>query len=210
DFMFSRALEWIASIENPTLHRVLSDAIVEMCLGEIEQIRDLFDWNQNLRNYLRRVKRKTALLIAVSCELGSIAAEGDPETSRLLGKFGYNVGMSYQIKDDILDFLGTERQLGKPAGSDLRQGNITLPVLYALKDEERSRPIVKFLQSKNPTEESWKAVLKLVKQSGGIEYSERLSDRYLERAMDVLKRLPDVKSRRSLDKIAGYIGRRKY
>ncbi|HET7629261.1 MAG TPA: heptaprenyl diphosphate synthase component II [Bacillales bacterium] len=210
DFMFSRALEWVASIENPTLHQVLSDAIVEMCLGEIAQIRDLYNWNQTLRNYLRRVRRKTALLIAVSCELGAIAGGCDKRFSKRLRNFGYYVGMSYQMTDDILDFMGTEKQLGKPAGSDLRQGNITLPVLRALKDPQRKEAIIAFLNDEAAGEQTWQQVLRHVKESEGIVFSQQLSARYLQKALNELDGLPDVKAKRSLHEIAGYIGRRKY
>ncbi|HEX7066101.1 MAG TPA: heptaprenyl diphosphate synthase component II, partial [Bacillales bacterium] len=210
DYIFSRALELIATIEKPELHKVLSEAIVEMCLGEIEQIRELFDWNLNLRHYLRRVKRKTALLIAVSCRLGSIAAGADGKISKKLYLFGYYVGMSYQITDDVLDFVGSEKQLGKPAGSDLRQGNVTLPALYALRDEDRREDITAYLQGRNHSEREWRKVLDLVLHSGGIEFSRQLSARYLDKALKVLDSLPDRKAKRSLYEIAGYIGKRKF
>ncbi len=92
---------------------------------------DKYRFDQNIKDYLRRIKRKTALLIAASCQLGAIAADVDQVVHQKLARFGYYVGMSYQIIDDILDFTGTEKELGKPAGGDLLQGNITLPVLFA-------------------------------------------------------------------------------
>ncbi|HEX6923041.1 MAG TPA: heptaprenyl diphosphate synthase component II [Bacillales bacterium] len=210
DYMFSRALELITEIEKPELHKVLSGAIVEMCLGEIEQIRELYDWNVNFREYLRRVKRKTALLIAVSCQLGAIGAGADWKVSRQLYRFGYYVGMSYQITDDVLDFVGSEKQLGKPAGSDLKQGNVTLPALYALQDETRRGEIESFLRTRNQSGKDWKNVLDLVLHSGGIEFSRRLSARYLDKALKALDSLPEIKAKRSLYEIAVYIGSRKY
>ncbi|HET7578556.1 MAG TPA: heptaprenyl diphosphate synthase component II [Bacillales bacterium] len=210
DYMFSRALEIVTNLDNPVIHKMLSKAMVDMTLGEIEQIRDLFDWHQNLRHYLRRVKRKTALLIAVSCCLGSVSAEVDAEVAKQLYRFGYYVGMSYQITDDILDFVGTEKELGKPAGSDLRQGNVTLPVLYTLHKENGRDDLVAFLQSSDQREARWREVLDQVRHSGGIEFSQKLSERYLDKALEVLESLPDLKARRSLYEIAGYIGRRKF
>lgn len=209
DYMFSSALEMITEIDNPQVHRALSDAMVEMTLGEIEQIRDLFDWDQNLRNYLRRVKRKTALLIAVSCRLGSAAAQVEASVVNRLYQFGYYVGMSFQITDDILDFIGDEEQLGKPAGGDLKQGNVTLPLLYALRDKTRRTEMISFLQSPSVDEDQWQDVLRLVIESGGIEFSRRLSTRYLEKAYKTLALLPGSEARRSLYEVADYIGRRK-
>src|SRR5690625_1761643 len=116
DYLLSIALEKIATLPNKQLHKVLSHAIVEVCLGEIEQIKDQFNWQQHLRHYLRRIKRKTALLIATSCKLGAIVGETPSNVANKLYKYGYYVGMSYQIIDDILDFTSTPEELGQPTG----------------------------------------------------------------------------------------------
>src|SRR5699024_2922612 len=126
DYILARSLEEITLLEKPKAHRVLSDTIVEVCIGEIEQIKDKYNWNQHLRNYLRRIKRKTALLIATSCQLGAIAADVPETTAKKLYKYGYYIGMSYQIIDDILDFTSSAKELGKPVGNDMLQGNMTL------------------------------------------------------------------------------------
>src|SRR5690625_1636312 len=116
DYLLSIALEKIATLKNKQVHQVLSHAIVEVCLGEIEQIKDQFNWNQYLRHYLRRIKRKTALLIATSCKLGALVGETPSNVANKLYKYGYYVGMSYQIIDDILDFTSTPEELGQPTG----------------------------------------------------------------------------------------------
>ena len=118
------------TLKIPRVHQILSKAMMEMTVGEINQIHDFNNWDQSLRHYLRRIKRKTALLIAISCQLGGIVSGAPEPFVRALFYYGYNVGMAFQITDDILDFVGDEKKLGKPAGSDLRQGNITLPALY--------------------------------------------------------------------------------
>jgi heptaprenyl diphosphate synthase len=133
DYIFARALENMAEINKPDAHYILSNTMVELVVGEIEQMKDKYRFNQSLRDYLRRIKRKTALLISASCQLGAIAANVDKNINVKLAHFGYYVGMSYQIIDDILDFTGTEEELGKPSGDDLLQGNITLPVLFAMR-----------------------------------------------------------------------------
>ena len=89
---------------------------------EMEQIRDFFNTDQDVRRYLLRIRRKTSLLIAVSCQLGALAADADRKVANSLYRFGYNVGMAFQIQDDLLDLCGTEKQIGKPPGSDMRQG----------------------------------------------------------------------------------------
>lgn len=211
DYIFARSLECLSQLEDPRAHRILSETIVEVCMGEIEQIKDKFNWDQNLRTYLRRIRRKTALLIAVSCRLGAVAAHTSPAIEKALFQYGYYVGMSYQIIDDVLDLTSTEKELGKPAGSDLLQGNITLPLIYAmeqdssLKDELRK----KFNTNHDVTENELKDVINQVKQSGAIEKSFDLSERYLQKAFNVLEQLPNQKSKQTFMSIAKYIGKRK-
>ncbi|MEW9049825.1 MAG: heptaprenyl diphosphate synthase component II [Neobacillus sp.] len=208
DFIFALALELMADIEKPLAHKILANTIVEVTIGEVEQIKDKYRYDQNLRNYLRRIKRKTALLIAASCQLGAIAAGTDEKVHKKLYLFGYYVGMSFQITDDILDFTSTEEELGKPAGSDLLQGNITAPVLYAMEDMKIRIEVEKVHEHIEPAH--MEEVLKLIKDSGAIEKSTKLSDMYLEKALAVLEDLPSNRARKTFRDIAKFIGRRKY
>lgn len=212
DFMFAKAQEELADLPIRDAHEVLSNAIYDMTLGEIVQIRDQYNWHQNLRSYLLRIKRKTALLMAVSCYLGAKASHAEEEICRHLYYFGYFTGMSFQITDDILDFVGTEKQLGKPAASDIRQGNLTLPTLMAFEDEEIKTDLLKYLsRSEELTDQEWAYVVTTIRQSGGIERAEHLSDRYLEKGYQVIRQLPThIKATNFLKEIADYIGTRKY
>jgi heptaprenyl diphosphate synthase len=208
DYIFARSIELMAKLDNSLAHQTLSKTIVEVCIGEIEQIKDKYNFEQNLRTYLRRIKRKTALLIAVSCQLGAISSNSSEEIHKRLFQFGYFVGMAYQIIDDILDFTGTEKQLGKPAGGDLLQGNITLPVLYAMVDPEFRSEITTI----NFESDSDKAqmIIDKVRLSDAIEKSYDLSNRYLQKAFQVLEKLPSSKAKTTLYNIAKYLGKRKY
>ncbi|MGY4690111.1 heptaprenyl diphosphate synthase component II [Salibacterium sp. K-3] len=209
DYIFAKAIEKASFFENEAIHRVISNAMMEMCLGEIEQIRDQYNWDQHFKTYLRRIKRKTALLIAVSCQLGAISAGASRKDQNRLYYYGYNVGMSYQIIDDILDFTGTEKELGKPAGGDLKQGNVTLPALYAMHHDSFCRGEINRLigvPEKEPQDIS--TLLDMINRSGGIEYSKTLSRKYLEKAYRSLDGLEDISAKKSLLDIASYIGSR--
>ncbi|GIN85662.1 heptaprenyl diphosphate synthase component 2 [Heyndrickxia sporothermodurans] len=208
DYILACSLEYMTKIENSIAHRILADTMVEVCIGEIKQIQDKYRFDQNLRDYLRRIKRKTAILIAASCQLGAVAAGTDEEIHKKLYKFGYYVGMSYQITDDILDFTASEKQLGKPAGSDLLQGNITLPVLYAMQNPSVERMIKTV--SESTTKEEMKSLIINIKETGAIEKSNLLSQLYLKKAMDILEQLPNNRFRKSLIDVANFIGKRKY
>lgn len=210
DFILARALENITTIPEPTAHRVLSKTMVQLSAGEIEQIRDKFNWEQNLRNYLRRIKRKTALLIATSCKLGAIASGASPKHSEKLFRYGYYIGMSYQIIDDILDFTSSEAELGKPAGNDLLQGNVTLPVLYAMENENFYKLLKDlFADPQEVTAEDIQPLLGELKETGAIQLSYQLSNQYLQKALKELDSLPDIKAKSTLQSIAKYIGNRR-
>ncbi|MCZ0754438.1 heptaprenyl diphosphate synthase component II [Anoxybacillus sp. J5B_2022] len=208
DYIFARSLELMTRLDNPLAHRILARTIVEVCRGEIEQIKDKYRFDQTLRCYLRRIKRKTALLIAVSCQLGAIAANASKEVADRLYLFGYYVGMSFQITDDILDFIGTPEQLGKPAGSDLLQGNVTLPALLAMNDAGVKEKIISV--HSHTSEKEMNEIIALIKQTGAIDQSYALSDRYLQKAFAVLETLPKNKARTALYEVAKYIGKRKF
>ncbi|WP_079479956.1 heptaprenyl diphosphate synthase component II [Halobacillus salinus] len=210
DYIFARSLENLSMLENPRAHKTLAKTMVELCLGEIEQIKDKFDTDQNLRSYLRRIKRKTALLIAASCKLGAVASDAKPSYEKALWDYGYYVGMSYQIIDDVLDFTASEKELGKPAGSDLLQGNITLPVLYSMENNAFKQKLDRLFEEKESlTHDKIKPLIETIKTNGSIERSLELSDRYLQKAYESLNQLPTGRAKQTLKGIAKYIGKRR-
>ncbi|WP_226579339.1 heptaprenyl diphosphate synthase component II [Halobacillus litoralis] len=210
DYIFARSLENLSKLENPKAHQILAETMVELCLGEIEQIKDKYNFDQNLKTYLRRIKRKTALLIAASCRLGAIASHAREDYERALYKYGYYVGMSYQIIDDVLDFTASEKELGKPAGSDLLQGNITLPVLFSMEDLEFKKQLeAAFKKKESLTSDELKPLIHTIQTNGSIERSLEVSDRYLKKAYQSLAKLPANRSKQTLKGIAKYIGKRR-
>jgi heptaprenyl diphosphate synthase len=212
DYIFAKALGVVTQLTNPLIHQIMSKAIVEMCIGEIEQIRFFFHTSQTVRDYLLRIKRKTALLIAISCQLGAIAANAPKTVSQKLYLFGYNVGMAFQIRDDILDLCGTEQQIGKPPGSDIKQGNITLPMLLALQEPELSEPMLKEIARIQAADGQTDVSLfiKMIRSSNGIIKAEEMAARYIEKAITALKDLPECQAKQDLIRIAHFVGNRTY
>lgn len=209
DFIFARALEYVTSIENPRVHQILAKTMVEICNGEVIQIEDKFRSNQNIKDYFRRIKRKTALLIESSCELGAVVSGLDDKNVRHLKQFGYFVGMSYQIVDDILDFTATDKELGKPAGSDLLQGNITLPILL-LKDHPTISKFIELAANGEVTEQQRLEMLSIVRKSDAIKQSINVSNHYLRKALKEVDALPNHPMKKKLRDIALFIGKRKF
>jgi heptaprenyl diphosphate synthase len=213
DYILGKALGVVTKISNPTVHQIMSKAIVEVCIGEMEQIRFFFHAEQTMRDYLLRIKRKTALLIAISCQLGAMAAEAPDWISSKLYDFGYNVGMAFQIRDDILDLIGTEKQIGKPPGSDIKQGNITIPVLFAMRENPTLKAIIfeelaRIEQLDGQTDVS--RFIEMVRHSGGVAKAEELSQKYIDKAIAALDQLPDLRAKKDLIEIAHFIGNRSY
>ncbi|TAA72545.1 heptaprenyl diphosphate synthase component II [Planococcus salinarum] len=209
DFILARALEYITVIEDPKIHDILSRTMIEVCRGEIIQIEDKFKLDQTVRDYLRRIKRKTALLISSSCELGATVSGTDAETAARLRRFGYFIGMAFQITDDILDFTSSDEELGKPAGSDFIQGNITLPVLFARRDPEIYSRLKNAL-GKDMTDTERMEIVKMIRSSPALQEAKALSDRYLDKALKELSYLPKGQANKTMRKIAMFIGKRKF
>jgi heptaprenyl diphosphate synthase len=208
DYILARALEIITSLNNVEAHKILSKTMVELSIGEIEQIRDKYNFEQTITNYFRRIKRKTALLIAASCQLGGIAADVPRDVHIKLAKFGYYAGMAFQITDDILDFTSTEAKLGKPAGEDLLQGNITLPVLLAIKNPDVKSQIEKVNEYMDSDELS--AIIELIKNTGAINKAMQISNLYLQKADQVLNELPPNPTKKLLVTMLKFIGKRNF
>lgn len=212
DYVYAKALTLVTELKNPVIHQIMSKAMIEMSIGEMEQIRLFFEHGQTLRDYLRRIKRKTALLIAVSCQLGAMTAEAPGDYAKRLFHFGYYVGMAFQIRDDILDLVGTEKQLGKPPGSDIKQGNITLPVLYALQEPQLRKPLLEELErireADGQTDVS--QFLKLIRESNGLEKADEIAENYIRKAIASIDPLPENQAKKDLVNIAHFIAKRSY
>ncbi|OEF97299.1 heptaprenyl diphosphate synthase [Vulcanibacillus modesticaldus] len=209
DYLLAKFLQLITELENPEIHKILSKILVSIVEGEIDQIKDFNNWEQSLKQYLRRIKRKTAILLAVSTQLGAIASDAETKVVRYLYQYGYNVGMAFQIIDDVLDYTGTTAQLGKPAGSDLSQGNITLPALYAVHCSDERDQLLELIKN-DQISEKIDQVVACIKRSDGIEYSKRLAQRYIIKAQEALEKLPNIKEKETLFEISEFIAKRTY
>lgn len=211
DYILARALEVITTVSVPDVHHSLSKTLVKVVEGEIAQIEDKYNVEQDLKKYLKRIKRKTALLIATSCKLGAIASGAPSQQANQLYRYGYNVGMSFQIIDDILDFTASPEELGKPTGSDLIQGNITLPTLFAMKDPDFLHEIKEvFKYEKEINEVDMQNILHLLHKTDAIEKSYQLSNLYLQKALQSIKPLQNNRAKKTLQTIANIIGKRRF
>lgn len=209
-YLFAQSLQLIARCNDPEVSRILADISVKMVEGEIQQIVSANNPQQTIRDYFYRIKRKTALLIAASCELGAVVCGAPDYHIHALERYGYYLGMAFQITDDILDFTASPEQLGKPVGSDLRQGIVTLPVIFALELAPEREILVEIIASHAKTEGDMEKAIRIIKNCGAIDRSFRLANRYLDKAKERLKLLPRGRATDSLEYIADFIVQRRY
>src|SRR5665647_718074 len=147
-----------------------------------------------------------------SCQLGAIASNAPKSVSNKLYQFGYNVGMAFQIRDDILDLCGTEQQIGKPPGSDIKQGNITIPMLLALQETSLREPLLKEIARIQAVDGQTdvSGFIKMIRNSNGIVKAEDMAAQYIAKAIAALKELPDAQAKQDLIRIAHFVGNRSY
>lgn len=211
-FIFAKALNIIEKYKNPQISYLLTKASVEICQGEIAQLDFAFNPDHNIREYLYKIRKKTSLLITLSCQAGALATDTPREAVRSLGRYGHYVGMAYQIMDDILDYVAEEGTLGKPVGSDLQQGLLTLPAIYVLQkgDCKARAELKKIISKKELNEEDICRAVELVKKTQAIDYSQAIANKYVKKSVKELERLPANDAAETLQKIALFVKNRKY
>ncbi|MDC0833051.1 solanesyl diphosphate synthase [Geitlerinema sp. CS-897] len=207
DFLFAKSSWYLANLNNLEVVKLLSQVIVDLAEGEILQGLSRFDADLSLEAYLEKSYYKTASLIANSSKAAAVLSGVSPEMANHLYYYGRDVGLAFQIVDDILDFTGTTETLGKPAASDLRSGNLTAPVLYALEEQ----PLLETLIAREFAEpDDLDRALALIEESNGIERSRTLAAEHTRLAIEHLECLPASESRQALTNLADYILRRLY
>lgn len=210
DYFFAKSLILISTYEEPLISRVLADTSVKMCEGEIQQISTAFRTDQTIKDYFYRISRKTALLIAASCQLGAVACGAPPEIYIPLRRYGYNIGMAFQITDDVLDMTAEQHKLGKPIGGDLRQGIITIPAIFALKKHRAQNRLRELVAKQEKTEVEIHEIIEMIKECGGIDFARHVAQRFILKAKNALNDLPDVPAKETMLLIADFISTRKF
>ncbi len=160
-------------------------------------------------SYYQRIYAKTASLFETSATCAALISPVTEETIQIIRTFGYNIGMAFQIMDDVLDFISDPTKLGKPVGSDLRQGLITLPTLYYIEDHPEDQMVQQILEGHCPHyEEDIKNLVDRIRSSPAIDHSIAEAERYVNEAMNFLQKLPSCPEKTHLEELTLYITRR--
>lgn len=203
DFLFTKAVLMLSGNVQADRLDLVARAVKTICEGEVDQFQERYDIETSILSYLKRINKKTAILFAASCLLGAYSSECGEDTARSLARFGLCFGMAFQIKDDLLDFLSDFETTGKPVGSDLRGGVVTMPVIYALRSSRRLQELFKGYAGKKGrfSFDEYRLVNELVRESGGIESTAGMLRRYVDRGLKALERLPENDERSILRRL---------
>jgi len=190
DYLYSRAIIELAEVGSHDATRVMARAANEMSVGEMRQLTayDALDFHEE--DYDRLIAAKTASLMSAACELGALV--GDASLRGRLASFGHNLGMAFQIADDLLDYTGSADVTGKPTGHDLRERKVTLPLVGAMARASGAQmdDIRHFFTLVDPSDEEIGRVVRMVTDLGGLEYAREKADRFAESALVDLEGLP--------------------
>ncbi len=204
DYMFAEAGALTASTQNLRAIKLFAETLKTISNGELNQAFYAFNLEQSRQEYFQRVAKKTASLFCLATESGAVLSQAPEESIQVLVEYAYNLGIAFQIVDDILDFVGTEEEMGKPVGSDLAQGTLTLPAILLLQYYPDNNPVKKLFQNRTERK-NIKLAIELARNSPVIEECYKVAADYCAKACRNLSILPDNASRQSLAWLADYI-----
>lgn len=210
DFLLSKGL--LLSLENDEfeLLRIVSEATREMSEGELLQIEKARKLDISEEIYFEIIRKKTASLIASCCAAGAASVKADPAKIKKMKSFGENVGIAFQIKDDIFDYESSNRA-GKPNGIDIKEQKMTLPLIYLLNNSSlvEKRRIINIVKNHNQNPEKVAEVIGKVNRSGGIDYAREKMVFYHDKAMEILSEYPETESKTALKQLVDFTIERK-
>jgi octaprenyl-diphosphate synthase len=209
DFLLTRGLFLALEHKDYELLGICTNAVKEMSEGELLQMEKARHLDISEEIYYEVIRQKTASLIASCCSIGASSSGADASSVETMRKFGENVGMAFQIKDDLFDYGDDE--IGKPLGIDIKEKKMTLPLIYALSKASwlEKRKIISMVKNDSENSDKVREVISFVKNSGGIDYARNTMERYYLQALDLLKSLPESKYKTSLAQLVRFTIERK-
>jgi len=207
DFLFTKSFDLMVHIQNAEILKVMADATTSLAEGEIMELLRTSDINTTEHDYFEVIANKTAVLLSAACEVGAILGQVDPERRSALNQFGYHLGMAFQVKDDLLDYVSTDSTLGKNTGIDFKEGKVTLPLIHALKyATERERELIATAFQKTRTnKKDFQRVKRTIEKYGGLDYTSAVSREHIDKARGFLELFPPSPYKDALLELAGYI-----
>jgi octaprenyl-diphosphate synthase len=210
DYLFAKSAAFATSTGSLAVMSLFARTLMAICDGELREMSNNSSDDRTFDQYYRRIEGKTASLFVAATEGGAILSEIGEQGELAMRDYGLNLGLAFQIADDVLDFVGTEAELGKPVGGDLRQGTLTLPSLWALDNLADGGALRRVVEDDEASDEQVGEAVRLVAASPAIDFSQREAERFAGRAKQALSVFPDGEARRQLEGLADYAVRRRY
>lgn len=212
DYLFAKAGEAVTETKTVRVIMLFSQTLEIISSGELNQAINAFNLEQTYEQYIQRIRGKTASLFALATESGAILSHAPQRIVRALKEYGDNLGVAFQIIDDLLDFIGTEAELGKPVASDLTQGTLTLPAMLAIERYPKDNPIKALFKNGLSPEEKQRLIkqaIDMVRSSDIVEHCYKTASDYCDQACECLRQLPDDANRRVLIELSDYVIKRR-
>jgi len=211
DFLLARALSIAAETGLPKVIKIMAEITENMSQGEIHQLGRRGQLDLSQAEYMEIIRCKTAVLFQGACRVSALIADATEEKEMALSDYGFNLGIAFQMTDDLLDYTSDAGVLGKEVGSDLKEGKLTLPVIYSLKEadtEDREKMEI-IIKNSAFSAEDFKQLVSLLNKYGGITFTEELAAEYIQKAKKALSVFKPSKTREILLDVADYILARK-
>jgi octaprenyl-diphosphate synthase len=206
DFLYLKSMSLALTQDSLEIIRLLCDVTLRIVEGEIYQLTKTGVVDLTEEEHFDIVRRKTAYLFAGCAKIGGMLGPIAREQQDALWDYGFNIGMAFQIVDDLLDFTGEEVALGKPVGGDLREGKMTLPVIHLLSRDERAEALIrKVMRDRDVTIDEWREIRSLLTKSRSIDYAYSTAVEFVERAKKALHAFPPSPARDALMFLPDYV-----
>jgi geranylgeranyl pyrophosphate synthase len=208
DYYFAKTAGLIADINDNRIDHLFSDTVATVCEGTIMEMITAGRIDLTLASYYEKIRHKTACLIAACCKGGATVSQASDEEIALLYEYGINLGIAFQILDDVLDYTEDQATIGKPAGNDLRQGMVTLPLIYALQEQPQNghyQKVHNLLNGASHKDEDIRSVVNWVVRGHAIERAMSDAHVYADKARDALHQFPASPNRDVLDELIDFV-----
>ncbi len=204
DYLFAQAGVSVSDTQNVRCIKTFSQTLMIISRGELNQAKNSFNMQQTREEYFQRIFSKTASLFCLATETGGVLSLAPEDSIQALKGYGRDLGMAFQIVDDILDFIGTEKELGKPAGSDLAQGTLTLPAMLLAEHYPEGNPVKLLFQNRNQTE-CIQLAIEQIRNSSIVDECYEIAQDYCDNACRQIKKLPENPSRQAFIDLAKFV-----
>ena len=204
DYLFAKSAYIVSTLGKTEMMTIFAQTLMSLCIGVLEESSNTYNAKQTRDDYYKKIDNKTASLFYLASESGAALGDAPKKSIDSLKSYGYNLGMAFQIIDDILDFTGEQEEMGKPVGSDFLSGNLTLPAILLMEKQPQDNLIEKAFQEKCKGEDI-KNIVSKIQNSSIIEQSYAVANDFCFKSKQTLAEMPDSAAKKSLLDLADYV-----